>query len=78
LKKITIKAEMIKFRKKYFSPIAETFIVEEEDQLLEGSIPIEEGGEGDYGEARPIVGGFILDNVEATTNNSNAASFWDE
>jgi hypothetical protein len=69
---------MIKFRKKYFSPIAETFIVEEEEQLLEGSIPIGDGGEGDFGEARPIVGGFTLDDAEATTNNSNAASFWDE
>ena len=65
---------MIKFRKKYFSPIAETFIVEEEDQLLEGSIPIDEGGEGDYGEARPIVGGITFDDAEA----SKSASFWDE
>ena len=69
------KAFMIEIEKrKYVSPIAEKFIVEEEEQLLEGSIPIEEGGEGDYGEARPIVGGITFDDAEAP----KSASFWDE
>ena len=63
-----------KGKRKYVSPIAETFVVEEEEQLLEGSIPIDEGGEGDYGEARPIVGGITFDDAEAP----KSASFWDE
>ena len=69
---------MIKFRKKYVSPIADSFIVEEEEQLLEGSVPIGDGGEGDFGEARPIVGGITFDDPEPTTHTSKAASFWDE
>ena len=42
--------------------------------MLEGSIPIDEGGEGDYGEARPIVGGITFDDAESL----KSASFWDE
>jgi hypothetical protein len=71
------KAFMIEIEKrKYVSPIAEKFIVEEEEQLLEGSLPIDEGG--GYAESHPIVGSITFDEDEATTNTSNAASFWDE
>ena len=63
-------------KRKYVSPIAEKFIVEEEERLLEGSIPIDEGGEGDYGEARPIVGDVTFD--DENTHTSKAASFWEE
>ena len=65
-----------KEKRKYVSPIAENFVVEEEEQLLEGSLPIDEGG--GYAESHPIVGGITFDEDEATTNTSNAASFWDE
>ena len=48
------------FRKFYIAPIAERFAVEEEGNLLVNSIGIEQGEDGDFGEAKPI-GGFILE-----------------
>ena len=66
-----------KGKRKYFCPLAEIFIVEEEEQLLEGSFKEREGGEEDFGEARPIVGGATFDNPEST-HTSKSASFWEE
>jgi hypothetical protein len=51
--------EMI-FKKVYYAPIAERFAVEEDCRLLGNSFQIDEGGEWDYGEAKPI-GGFTLE-----------------
>ena len=72
------KAFMIeKEKRKYVSPVAEHFVVEEEGQLLEGSFKEHEGGEEDFGEARPSVGGATFDNPEST-HTSKSASFWEE
>jgi hypothetical protein len=70
-----------KGKRKYFCPLAEIFIVEEEEQLLEGSFSIGDGGEEDFGEARPIVGGATFDDSsagEGTSHTSKSASFWEE
>ena len=69
---------MTNFRKKYLSPMAEPFVVEEEEQLLEASFQPSEGGDDDYVEARPIIGGGSFDNEEVTSHTSKAATLWDE
>ena len=48
------------FRKVYIAPIAERFAVEEEGNLLVNSLNMDEGGDGDFGEAKPI-GGLTLE-----------------
>ena len=49
------------FKKMYNPPIAERFVVEEDAKLLQTSRPIENGGDGDYGESKPI-GVFVIEN----------------
>jgi hypothetical protein len=49
------------FKKMYNPPIAERFVVEEDAKLLQTSRPIENGGDGDYGESKPI-GAFVIEN----------------
>ena len=48
------------FKKMYNPPIAERFVVEEDAKLLQTSRPIEFGGDGDFGESKPI-GAFVIE-----------------
>ena len=48
------------FKKMYNPPIAERFAVEEDAKLLQTSRPIEIGGDGDFGESKPI-GAFVIE-----------------
>ena len=59
-------------RKVYIAPIAERFAVEDEGNLLVNSLNMGEGGEGDYGEAKPV-GGLIL---EDDSENINSNQIW--
>jgi hypothetical protein len=68
--------EIEKKKRKYVSPVAESFAVEEDGRLLENSFKQEEGSEEDWGEARPIVGDVTFD--DENTHTSKAASFWEE
>lgn len=45
----------------YNPPIAERFVVEEDAKLLQTSRPIVIGGDGDFGESKPI-GVFVIEN----------------
>lgn len=61
------------FRKVYNAPIAERFAIEEEGELLTNSFKESEGGDDDYGEAKPITGGFTLD---GDTEDMYSSQIW--
>lgn len=61
------------FRKKYNAPIAERFAVEEDGRLLENSFEIGEGGDDDYVEAKPMVGGIVF---EDESDGNDAGQIW--
>ena len=65
--------EIEKKKRKYVSPVAESFAVEEDGRLLENSFKQEEGSEEDWGEAKPITGGITL---EDDNENMNSSQIW--
>lgn len=56
-------------KKVYKVPVAEKFAVEEDGRLLDTSFNIVIGGDGDFGESKPI-GGFTLENDIEDINSS--------